>query len=107
MKNFFYLLILSPLCLGLSGQSLVPKAPKLDLTSYILMEATTNKVLVEYNSDAQIAPASMTKVMSSYVIADQIANGTINLDDKVLISEKAWRTGGSKMFIEAGKRVSV
>ena len=71
------------------------------------MEATTNKVLVEYNSDAQIAPASMTKVMSSYVIADQIANGTINLDDKVLISEKAWRTGGSKMFIEAGKRVSV
>ena len=107
MKNFFYLLVLSPLCLGLSGQSLVPKAPKLNLTSYILMEATTNKVLVEYNSDAQIAPASMTKVMSSYVIADQIANGTINLDDKVLISEKAWRTGGSKMFIEAGKRVSV
>ena len=107
MKNFFYLLVLFPLCLSLSGQSLVPKAPKLDLTSYILMEATTNKVLVEYNSDAQIAPASMTKVMSSYVIADQIANGTINLDDKVLISEKAWRTGGSKMFIEAGKRVSV
>jgi D-alanyl-D-alanine carboxypeptidase (penicillin-binding protein 5/6) len=49
----------------------------------------------------------MTKVMSGYVIADQIASGAISLDDKVLISEKAWKTGGSKMFIEAGKRVPV
>jgi D-alanyl-D-alanine carboxypeptidase (penicillin-binding protein 5/6) len=49
----------------------------------------------------------MTKVMSGYVIADQIASGAVSLDDKVLISEKAWKTGGSKMFIEAGKRISV
>lgn len=90
-----------------SAQSLVPKAPKLNLSSYILIEASTNTVIAEFNSDNQIAPASMTKVMSGYVIADQIANGSISLDDKVLISEKAWKTGGSKMFIEAGKRVSV
>ena len=72
-----------------------------------MLEASTNTVIAEFNSDNQISPASMTKVMTGYVIADQIASGAISLDDKVLISEKAWKTGGSKMFIEAGKRISV
>ena len=107
MKKLIYFLLLAPFCIDLTAQSLVPKAPKLNLSSYILIEANTNTVIAEFNSDNQIAPASMTKVMSGYVIADQIANGSISLDDKVLISEKAWKTGGSKMFIEAGKRVSV
>ena len=107
MKKIIYLLLFSPLCIEVSSQSMVPKAPKLNLDSYILLEANTNTVIAEFNSDNQIAPASMTKVMSGYVIADQIASGAISLDDNVLISEKAWKTGGSKMFIEAGKRVSV
>jgi D-alanyl-D-alanine carboxypeptidase (penicillin-binding protein 5/6) len=107
MKKLIYFLLIVPFCMDLSAQSLVPKAPKLNLSSYILIEANTNTVIAEFNSDNQIAPASMTKVMSGYVIADQIANGSISLDDKVLISEKAWKTGGSKMFVEAGKRVSV
>ncbi len=107
MKKFIYFLLFVPFCIDLTAQSMVPKAPKLNLSSYILMEASTNTVIAEFNSDNQIAPASMTKVMSGYVIADQVANGSISLDDKVLISEKAWKTGGSKMFIEAGKRVSV
>ncbi|MDA9869569.1 D-alanyl-D-alanine carboxypeptidase [Gammaproteobacteria bacterium] len=107
MKKLIYFLLIVPFCMDLSAQSLVPKAPKLNLSSYILIEASTNTVIAEFNSDNQIAPASMTKVMSGYVIADQIANGSISLDDKVLISEKAWKTGGSKMFIEAGKKVSV
>jgi D-alanyl-D-alanine carboxypeptidase (penicillin-binding protein 5/6) len=107
MKKLIYFLLLAPFCINISAQSLVPKSPKLNLSSYILIEANTNTVIAEFNSDHQIAPASMTKVMSGYVIADQIATGSISLDDKVLISEKAWKTGGSKMFIEAGKRVSV
>jgi serine-type D-Ala-D-Ala carboxypeptidase (penicillin-binding protein 5/6) len=107
MKKLIYFLLIVPFCMDLSAQSLVPKAPKLNLSSYILIEASTNTVIAEFNSDNQIAPASMTKVMSGYVIADQIVNGSISLDDKVLISEKAWKTGGSKMFIEAGKKVSV
>jgi D-alanyl-D-alanine carboxypeptidase (penicillin-binding protein 5/6) len=107
MKKFIYFLLITPFCFDVVAQSMVPKAPKLNLSSYILLEASTNTVIAEFNSDNQIAPASMTKVMSGYVIADQIANGSISLDDKVLISEKAWKTGGSKMFIEAGKRVSV
>ena len=107
MKNLTCFLLLLPLCVDLAAQSMVPQAPKLDLSSYILLEASTNTILAEFNSDNQIAPASMTKVMSGYVIADQIASGAISLDDQVLISEKAWKTGGSKMFIEAGKRISV
>ena len=107
MKKIVCFILLAPFCLDGLAQSMVPNAPKLNLDSYILLEANTNIVIAEFNSDNQISPASMTKVMSGYVIADQIASGAISLDDKVLISEKAWKTGGSKMFIEAGKRVPV
>ena len=107
MKKILYIFLFAPFCIDGLAQSMVPKAPKLNLDSYILLEASTNTVIAEFNSDNQISPASMTKVMTGYVIADQIASGAISLDDKVLISEKAWKTGGSKMFIEAGKRISV
>ncbi len=107
MKKILYIFLFVPFCIDGLAQSMVPKAPKLNLDSYILLEASTNTVIAEFNSDNQISPASMTKVMTGYVIADQIASGAISLDDKVLISEKAWKTGGSKMFIEAGKRISV
>ena len=89
------------------GQSFVPDAPELDLKSYILIESNTNTVIAEFNSTSEIEPASMTKIMTAYVAADQISNGLIAFDDEVLISEKAWRMEGSRMFIEAGKRVSV
>jgi D-alanyl-D-alanine carboxypeptidase (penicillin-binding protein 5/6) len=109
MKKLIYFLLLSPFCLDLIAQSIIPKAPKIDATSYILIEANTNKVIAEFNSDNQIPPASMTKVMTVYVIADQISLTSMTLDDKVLISKNAWAKNvvGSKTFIEAGKRVSV
>ena len=91
----------------IQAQSFVPNPPELDLKSYILIEPNTNTVIAEFNSDSQIEPASMTKVMTSYVIADQIDNDLIQLEDKVFISNKAWKMEGSRMFIEAGKRVSV
>ena len=89
------------------GQSFVPDAPELDLKSYILIEPNTNTVIAEFNSTSEIEPASMTKIMTAYVAADQISNELIAFDDEVLISEKAWRMEGSRMFIEEGKRVSV
>ena len=89
------------------GQSFVPNAPELNLKSYMLIEPKTNTVIAESNASGLIEPASMTKVMTAYVVADQIKNDLISLDDNVLISEKAWRMGGSKMFIEVGKRVSI
>ena len=89
------------------GQSFVPNAPDLNLKSYILIEPETNTIIAESNSDGLIEPASMTKVMTAYVVADQIKNNLIDLDDEVLVSERAWKMGGSKMFIEVGKRVNI
>ena len=91
----------------LFSQSFVPNAPELNLKSYMLIEPNTNTIIAESNSDGLVEPASMTKVMTAYVVADQIKNDLISIDDKVLISEKAWKMGGSKMFIEVGKRVSI
>jgi D-alanyl-D-alanine carboxypeptidase (penicillin-binding protein 5/6) len=71
------------------------------------MDATTGKILAESNSNSQIEPASMTKVMTGYIVADQIEQDMISNDDNVLISRKAWKMEGSRMFIEVGKRVSV
>lgn len=103
-KILFILLSISTIA---ESQSFVPDAPELDVKSYILIEPNTNTIIAEYNSESEIEPASMTKIMTSYVVADQISNGLISLDDEVLISEKAWRMKGSKTFIEAGKKVTV
>ena len=105
MKNLLVLPLLTSMVAF--GQSFVPDAPELDLKSYILIEPNTNTVIAEFNSNSEIEPASMTKIMTVYVTADQIANDLISIDDEVLISEKAWRMEGSRMFVEAGKKVSV
>jgi D-alanyl-D-alanine carboxypeptidase (penicillin-binding protein 5/6) len=105
MKKIFIIPLLTSLFTF--GQSFVPDAPELNLKSYILIEPNTNTVIAEFNSTSEIEPASMTKIMTAYVTADQIDNELISIDDEVLISEKAWRMEGSRMFIEAGKRVSV
>ena len=105
MKNLLlFTLLVSNIILG---QSFVPNTPELNLKGYILIDPTTNTVIAQSNSDGLIEPASMTKVMTAYVVADQIENDLISIDDEVLISEKAWKMGGSKMFIEVGKRVSI
>ncbi len=105
MKNLLlFTLLVSNIILG---QSFVPNAPELNLKGYILIDPTTNTIIAESNSDGFIEPASMTKVMTAYVIADQIENDLISINDEVLISEKAWKMGGSKMFIEVDKRVSI
>lgn len=105
MKKIFIIPLLTSMFAF--GQSFVPDAPELNLKSYILIEPNTNTVIAEFNSTSEIEPASMTKIMTAYVTADQIDNELISIDDEVLISEKAWRMEGSRMFIEAGKRVSV
>ena len=105
MKNLIlFTLLVSNIILG---QSFVPNAPELNLKGYILIDPTTNTIIAESNSDGFIEPASMTKVMTAYVVADQIENDLISINDEVLISEKAWKMGGSKMFIEVDKRVSI
>ncbi|MFQ5985005.1 MAG: D-alanyl-D-alanine carboxypeptidase family protein [Alphaproteobacteria bacterium] len=73
----------------------------------ILVDATTWTVLLERNADELMAPASMSKVMTVYMVFERLAEGSLSLDDRFLVSKKAWQKGGSKMFVEAGNQVSV
>ena len=84
-----------------------PTAPNVDAKGYILLDADSGKVLAEKNPDQRMAPASLTKLMSMYIISGYLRNGTIHLDDKVLISKKAWQTGGSRMFIKVDDEVPI
>ena len=84
-----------------------PTAPNVDAKGYILLDADSGKVLVEKNADQRMAPASLTKLMSMYIISGYLKNGTIHLNDKVLISKRAWQTGGSRMFIKVDDEVPV
>ena len=87
-------------------ESFIPKPPSLNASNYILIDSTSGRILAEKKADERIEPASITKIMTGYVAADQIAKGFVSLDDEVLISENCWRKGGSKMFIREGTRVS-
>ena len=87
--------------------SFTPGTPNLDAASYILIDATSGKILAEKNADTKLPPASLTKLMSLYIISNAIKNGEIHMDDKVRISAKAWKTEGSRMFIKVGDEVSV
>ena len=84
---------------------LVPSPPRLAASSWILVDADTGRVIVEENADEELPPASLTKMMTDYIAAAEIEAGRISLDDEVPISERAWRTGGSKMFVRVGDRV--
>lgn len=87
-----------------------PSAPEVNAKGYILIDYHTGKVLAEGNADTPLAPASLTKMMTSYVVGTEIKNGNIKPDDQVTISENAWAkkySDSSKMFIEVGATISV
>jgi len=84
-----------------------PKAPKLAAKSYILQDFNSGKIIAELNSMNRIEPASLTKMMSNYVIENELAMGNIQLTDEVKISKKAWKMPGSRMFVEVNSKVSV
>jgi len=84
-----------------------PAAPTLSANSYIMTDFNSGAVLVESNPDLRVEPASITKVMTSYVVFTELAGGKINLTDTVSISENAWRTGGSRMFVDPTMEVTV
>jgi D-alanyl-D-alanine carboxypeptidase (penicillin-binding protein 5/6) len=85
----------------------IPDAPSLKADSFYLIDFDSGRVLAEKNSDKKVEPASITKLMTAYLVAKAIADGDISLDEMVTISEKSWRMKGSKMFVEVGKEVSV
>jgi D-alanyl-D-alanine carboxypeptidase (penicillin-binding protein 5/6) len=85
----------------------VPAAPQLGANSYLLMDFNSERIIVENNADMRVEPASITKLMTAYVVFAELAEGNITLEETVQVSEKAWRTGGSRMFIEPNMQVSV
>lgn len=98
------LLILLPVQAAITP---TPAAPTVAAKAFILQDFASGKVLVEKNADQRLPPASITKLMTAYVVSHELEAGNISLDDEVLISEKAWRMVGSRSFIEVNSKVSV
>ncbi len=84
-----------------------PAPPVIGAKSYLVIDSRTGAELAALNPDEPLAPASLTKLMTTYVVFDALARGQISLDEEVTVSEKAWRMEGSRMFVEVGTRVSV
>jgi D-alanyl-D-alanine carboxypeptidase (penicillin-binding protein 5/6) len=85
----------------------VPSPPVIGAKSYLILDGATGYEIAGLNADEQLAPASLTKLMSAYAIFKALSEEQVRLDDQVTVSENAWRTPGSRTFIEVGKRVSV
>jgi len=90
-----------------AAPAIIPRAPDIAASSYILLDAKTGHVIVEENADEALPPASLTKIMTAYIAAEEIQLGNLAWDDMVHISEKAWRMEGSKMFVGVDTQVSV
>ncbi|EKD70418.1 MAG: hypothetical protein ACD_46C00539G0006 [uncultured bacterium] len=84
-----------------------PGVPNLDATGFILLDANSGKILAQKDADKRMPPASLTKLMSLYIISAALKTGQIHMDDKVRISTKAWKTEGSRMFVKVGDEVPV
>ena len=85
----------------------VPPLPSIEARAYLLMDFNSGQILAESKADERMEPASLTKLMTSYVIYKEMRDGRIKLNDMVTISERAWRMGGSRTFVPVGKKVSV
>ncbi len=112
LKAPIYSLIIAviALCVTSIAQAaapIIPAPPSLAAKSWLLVDAKTGHIITEYNADQTLPPASLTKMMTTYIASEQIASGNISYDDMVRVSEKAWRKGGSKMYIREGTEVKL
>jgi len=110
LRDFSFLALVT--LLSFSAQAITPKAPALAAKSYVLMDFNSGKIIAQNNPDLPVAPASLTKMMTSYVVSAELAAGNISLDDQVTISANAYAQnpifkGGSLMWLEVGKQVTV
>ena len=85
--------------------AVLPPPPQLAATAYVLMDASTGDIIAESGADGQFAPASLTKMMTSYIVEHEVSEGNISFNDLVPISVKAWKTEGSRMFVREGTQV--
>ena len=106
LKTFFLVLVFSNLNAE-EPRFYIPDSPPIAAKAYILMDHNSGKILAAENENERRAPASLTKIMTSYVVFKRLKEEFIYLDDEVKISEKAWKTGGSRSFIEVGKMIKL
>ena len=100
-------LALSAMAWTVARAQTIPPPPQVPVRAYVLMDQQSGNLLANAKGDERMEPASITKLMTGYVIYKALKSGKIRLDDKVTISEKAWKTTGSKMFVKLGTQVSV
>lgn len=104
-KKLFIAVCVFMFAVGIQAETLIPAPPELSAKAWILVDADTGKVLVENNVNQQLPPASLTKMMTSYIVSADVHSGKIKEDDMVPISVNAWKTGGSRMFVREGTKV--
>ncbi len=90
-----------------AAPTITPPAPNINAKGFVLMDAQSGNIIAQKNAHQRMQPASLTKMMTLYIVSEALKSGRINLDDKVRISDRAWRTGGSRMFVKAGSLVPV
>ena len=105
--SFFLLFFISGILLTNVFASPIPKPPNPNIKSYVLMDYDSGMIIASKNPALMLPPASITKIMTSYIAFLELDNQALSLEDKITVSEKAWKTGGSKMFIEVGKKIRV
>ena len=105
MYRHLYSLIITAIIGNLAYASPIPPAPNLNAKAYVLMDFDSGMILASSNKDLTLPPASITKMMTAYIAFTELKEKNISLNEDVLVSKKAWKTGGSKMFIEVGKQI--
>ncbi|HEY5603347.1 MAG TPA: D-alanyl-D-alanine carboxypeptidase family protein [Gammaproteobacteria bacterium] len=83
----------------------IPDPPAINAVGYILLDTSSGQVIAKNNANERMEPASLTKMMTSYMVAKALSTGKINITDEVTVSKKAWGMPGSRMFIEVGKKI--
>lgn len=101
------LLFISQISSVAAAPAMIPSPPKVNASAYYLMDFHSGHVIAEHNAHDRVEPASLTKMMSAYIVEQEIREDRLKLTDQVRISEKAWRMEGSRMFVEVGKFVTV
>ena len=105
MYKYLYSFIVAVTLGNLAYASPIPPAPNLNVKAYVLMDFDSGMILASNNKDLTLPPASITKMMTAYLAFTELNENNISLSEDVLVSKKAWKTGGSKMFIEVGKKI--
>ncbi len=106
-SQYLTLLMLFVSASSFAAAPMLPSPPPLNARAYLLLDYHSGEILAEKGIDDPVEPASLTKLMTAYVVASELASAHVSLDDRVTVSEKAWRMGGSRMFIEVDTQVAV